>query len=749
MTGPATLSFGVRWPCHRFVFAGRAGGLKRIVSAEAAGKAGEHKAVAWPPHSEREGGTFPRWLPLFAFILVALLFPDPAYAYVGPGAGFAFISSFFTLLAAFFLGLFYLVTSPVRALIRALYAGRAPVGDVRRVVILGLDGMDPQLAEKYMAEGKLPNFCRLKEQGGFASLATSYPAISPVAWSSFMTGVDASHHNIFDFITRDPNTYLPMLSSAQVIAPRRTFSLGSWVLPLGKSRIIGYRRSRTFWNVLGASGVFSTVIRVPITFPVEKFNGVLLAGMCVPDLKGSQGSFAFYTTDRGDQREANAGSKFVVSSEGKVIRTRLYGPDNPLRRQKETLSAPLTIHVDEPAAKVTIEVCGQRVEIAPETYSPWVSVVFPAGFGFRARGICRFYAASLSPHLQLYVTPIQIDPGKPALPVSHPFVYSVYLSKLLGRFSTLGLAEDTSAFNEGFLDEKAFLDQAYLYQEERERVFFSALERTRRGVCACVFDVTDRIQHMFFNSLDDRASPGKADAARYRGVIEDLYRRMDALLGRTLDKLTADDVLFIMSDHGFSAFRRGVNLNTWLHRHGYLVLKDGKTTGTEWLRDVDWERTRAYSLGLAGIFVNRKGREARGIVNPDGELRALKAELARELSGLRDPATSDVAITRALDTERSFPGPYADEGPDLLVCYNRGYRSSWDCATGRVTEEVFEDNKKPWSGDHCMDPELVPGVLFSNRRLKVEKPDIKDIAPTVLKLFGVPVPSYMKGKTLV
>jgi len=616
-------------------------------------------------------------------------------------------------------------------------------------VIVGLDGMDPQLAEKYMSEGKLPNFSGLKGHGGFAPLATSYPAISPVAWSSFMTGVDASHHNIFDFITRDPDTYLPMLSSAQVTAPRRTLSLGSWVFPLGKPRIIGYRRSRTFWSVLGASGIFSTVIRVPITFPVEEFNGVLLAGMCVPDLKGSQGSFTFYTTDPSDKREASAGSKFLVAREGDVIRTHLYGPDNPLRRTKEPLSVPLTIHVREAAGKVVIEVSGERVEIAQQSYSPWVPVVFRAGFGFKARGICRFYVAGVRPHLQIYVTPIQIDPAKPVLPVSHPLVYSVYLSKLLGRFSTLGLAEDTSAFNEGFLDEKGFLDQAWLYQEERERVFFSALDKTRRGLCACVFDVTDRIQHMFFNSLDGAAGPGGAEASRYRGVIEELYVRMDALIGRTLEKLGPDDVLFIMSDHGFSAFRRGVNLNTWLHCHGYLVLKDGKTTGAEWLQDVDWEKTRAYSLGLAGIFINRKGREARGIVDQDGSLRALKGELVRELSGLRDPATSELAITRVLDTERSFPGPYAEEGPDLLVCYNRGFRSSWECATGRVTETVFEDNEKPWSGDHCMDPQLVPGVLFSNRRLKAEKPDIKDIAPTVLQLFGVPVPSYMTGKRLV
>ncbi|RPI29450.1 MAG: nucleotide pyrophosphatase [Acidobacteria bacterium] len=668
-----------------------------------------------------------------------LLWPSQAHAYVGPGAGFAFISSFFTLLAAFFLGLFYLISSPIRALVRAFYAGRAPTGEVRRVVIVGLDGMDPQLAEKFMAEGKLPNFRRLKDRGGFAPLATSFPAISPVAWSSFMTGVDASHHNIFDFITRDPGTYLPMLSSAQVMGPRRTFSLGSWVLPAGKARIIGYRRSRTFWSVLGEKGIFSSVIRVPITFPVEKFNGVLLAGMCVPDLKGTQGSFAFYTTNPDDKREASAGTKYLVENHAGLIKAEIYGPDNPLRSGSQPLRAPLTIRINERkgAGKVVIEVSGRRVEVVPETYSPWVQVVFPAGLGFRVRGICRFYVKSLNPHFELYVTPLQIDPAKPALPVSHPLVYSVYLSKLLGSFATLGLAEDTSALNEGFLDDKGFLDQAYLYHDERERQFFSALRRTTRGLCACVFDVTDRIQHMFFTSPN------------HQGVIEDLYVRMDAMIGRTLQELGEDDALFVMSDHGFSAFRRGVNLNTWLSQNGYLVLKDEKTTGREWFGDVDWDRTRAYSLGLAGIFINRKGREARGTVDQDGELKALKAELAGRLGGLRDPRTAETAITRVLDTEGSFPGPYAAEGPDLLVCYNRGFRSSWECATGQVTSEVFEDNQKPWSGDHCMDPEMVPGVLFANRPLKEGKPDIKDLAPTVLRLFGVAVPSYMKGKRLV
>ncbi len=693
---------------------------------------------------------------LLLVLLLALNLLAPltvAHAYVGPGAGFAFVSSFLTLLAGFLLGLFYLVTSPIRLLLRALVRGRRRrTSSVTRVVILGLDGMDPQLAERYMKQGKLPNFRALAQQGGFARLATSCPAVSPVAWSSFMTGVDASHHNIFDFITRDPKTYEPMLSSASVKPPRRTLSIGPWHVPLGRPRITSFRRSRAFWSILGEHGVFSSVIRVPITFPVERFRGVLLAGMCVPDLRGSQGTYSFYTTNRsvGPGKE---GGRVVVARDANRVEARLLGPENSIRDGAEPLSVPFSLEVDDGAGTAMLKIDGQTIRLEERKHSAWVQVKFRAGLGIRVSGICRFYLKSVSPHFELYVTPVQIDPERPALPLSHPAVYSMYLSRLLGRFATLGLAEDTSAVNEGVLDPDGFLEQAYLYHEEREQMFFDALEKTREGMCACVFDVTDRIQHMFFRAVADEAPGAAASPGDYerrgRDAVEELYVRMDGLLGRLMGKLGAKDVLLVMSDHGFAPFRRGVNLNTWLFQNGYLALKDGRTTSSEWLREVDWSKTRAFSLGLAGIFVNRKGRESQGVVNEDGELAELRRELASKLGELVDPATGTQAVTRVLETEKAFPGPYASDGPDLLVCYPRGYRVSWEGASGKVTDAVFEENDRAWSGDHCMDPELVPGVLFANRKLTNPKPDIKDIAPTVLSLFGVPIPPHMKGKAVI
>jgi predicted AlkP superfamily phosphohydrolase/phosphomutase len=691
-----------------------------------------------------------RLLALALALLGTAIVAPGAEAYIGPGAGFAVLSSFLVLAVSFVLALLSLLLWPFRLLLAAVRGRRGRrAASVDRVVILGLDGLDPSLTDTFMGEGKLPNFARLRAQGAFTPLATSYPSISPAAWSSFMTGVDCSFHNIFDFLTRDPRTYMPVLSSAEISGPR-TVRVGKYKIPMGRPRVKLLRRSRPFWKLLGDHGVWSSIIRVPITFPPEKFHGVCLSGMCAPDLRGTQGTFSYYTTRPGVAEAREGGICVPVSREGNVIRTALQGPSDELRTKGGYLTTPLVLTIDDAAQRIVAEISSQRVVLEPRKYSPWVPVSFAAAPGFKVHGICRFYVRELGPHLDLYVTPVQIDPERPALPVSHPVIYSVYLSKLVDRFGTLGLAEDTWALNEGVIDEDAFLEQAYLYFDERERQFLAALDKTRKGLTVCVFDTPDRIQHMFFRTLDDNhpANEGK-ETARYKGVIEETYRRMDALVGRTLDRLDDRSVLMVMSDHGFSPFRRGVNINTWLLQNGYLTLKDGKTTSGEWFADVDWSRTKAYCLGLTGMFINRKGREGRGIVGEGAELAALKRELVSKLSGLVDTDRGELAIREVMDTAAMFHGPYLDSGPDLLLGYNLGFRTSWECASGKVTTSVFENNTRRWSGDHCIDPKLVPGIFFCNRPITGRQPDIRDIAPTVLSLFGVPVPAYMDGHSLI
>lgn len=675
----------------------------------------------------------------------------PLQAYVGPGAGFAFLSSFLVLFLTFFLAVFSFLTWPIRFLIRMIKGQRAYKKSlINKLVIIGLDGMEPTLVEKFISEGKLPNFSKIKKTGAYTRLQTTTPAISPVAWSSFMTGTNPSKHNIFDFLSRDPRTYLPDLSSARIGKPKKTLSLGKYNIPLSKPEIKGLRKSIPFWKILGKEGIFSTILRVPITFPPEKFSGHLLSGMCAPDLKGSQGTFFFYTTDKEKVQKREGGIIIPVNITENKIETTISGPENNLLKKEEELRLPLTITIDEDKKGAVLEVSGQRLKLKSNTFSEWIKLTFRPGLGMKIRAICRFYISQIHPHFEMYITPLNIDPEKPALPISHPFIYSVYLAKLRGSFITLGEANDTWALNEGALSEEAFLELTYSNHQEWEDMLFNAIDKTRKGLVTCVFETTDSIQHMFWRYLDkDHPAAQSGPTKMSAQVIEELYVKMDSLVGKTLEKLDGKSAMIIMSDHGFKSFRRGVNLNSWFYLNGYLSLKEGKKESEEWFKDVDWEKTRVYALGLGGIYLNQKGREAKGVVNPGEETKSLKKELLEKLNGLKDDEKDSAAINKVFDRDELLPGPYKDNCPDLIVGYNEGYRISWDSVTGKVNETVFEDNTKAWSGDHCIDPRLVPGIFFCTQKINTTSPSIMDIAPTVLTLFGLEIPPHMDGHSLI
>lgn len=681
--------------------------------------------------------------------VAVLVLPAPAQAYIGPGAGFAIAGSFLAVFLAVASAVLMLLLWPFRYLLRKLTQKRVPHRPLaRRVVVLGLDGLDYRVTRELLDRGELPNLARLQAQGSFRPLGSTLPPISPVAWSTFQTGVNPGKHNIYDFITPDPQTYRPKLSSVEIQSTRRTWRLGPWSWTFTRPVVRLLRKSQPFWSLLSEYGVFSAILRVPITFPPEKLRGVQLSAMCVPDLRGTQGTFSHYTSRPVAAGETAKDYRSTVTVVDGAVRAVLIGPEHPKDPTAAPLQTPFTIRWKD-HHRAILEVDGQTIELTVGEYSAWISLRFRWGWWSSVRGICRFLLMSTEPYFELYITPINIDPEQPVLPIGYPQLYPNYLAKRQGPYATLGLAEDTTGLSEQVLHDQVFLQQCLDTDRERETMFFDGLSKVSQGLVVCVFDGTDRMQHMFWR-YHDPDHPARPDVLRpaQENVIEDLYRRMDDLVGRTMTRCQQPDtVLMVLSDHGFNTFRRGVDLNRWLEQEGYLVVDDERR-GEEYLAGIDWSRTRAFCIGLTGIFLNRKDRFSQGTVESGAEAEQLAEELARKLGNLTDPQYQCPAIRKVYRAAKAYRGPYKDSAPDLIIGYEEGYRVSWYSANGKTAREIFSDNTKAWSGDHCVDPSVVPGVLFCNREITEEQPRLIDMAPTILTLLGAPVPDYMDGRAL-
>jgi len=693
---------------------------------------------------------------LLLLVLIPAALTVPLSAYVGPGAGFAFAGSFFFIFAAFFLAIFNFLTFPIRALIKYIKRFKTVKNaKYKRVIVIGFDGMDYNLLGRFMKEGKkFPNFQKLAEEGTYSPLWSTEPPISPVAWSTFSTGVNPGKHNIFDFLTTDRNTYMPKMAGSDILPPKRTLKFGNIEIPLSKPKIELKRKSQSFWKIVSSKGIFTSVLRVPFTFPPEKFNGLMLAGLGTPDLRGTQGTFTFYSDKQGEDFDISEGvfeKLEKIESKTNCYKGKIKGPANPFRRDASYLEIPFTLDMDFSSHSAIMKIGKESFRLEQGKISEWIRLEFKAGM-IKVAGIAQWVLAKANEGetVQLYLSPINIDPEKPTMPISHPKIFSVYLSKLMGSYATLGMAEDTWALNEKVLSEELFIEQVYRYHDERVETFFDTFKKYKSGLIVQVFEATDRIQHMFWRYFKDSGSPAEHTSTNpdVRDAIFNCYKAMDDFLGKLLPKMRKDDLLIIVSDHGFNAFNHGFNLNTWLHKEGYLVLNEGKTTSGKWYADVDWSKSKAYGQGLNGIFLNLKGREKYGIVEPGKEENELKEEIKRKLMDVVDSKTNKKPVKSAFKREELYRGPYTPNAPDVVVGYSVGYRVSWESAVNYIGETLFSDNTRLWSGDHAFTRDAVPGIFFCNKKIKQKDTMIADISPTILSALGIKPPAFIDGKDL-
>jgi predicted AlkP superfamily phosphohydrolase/phosphomutase len=620
-----------------------------------------------------------------------------------------------------------------------------------KVIILGMDGLDPHLLEVWMKAGKLPTFVKVSGEGDFRRLATSLPPQSPVAWSNFIAGTDPGGHGIFDFVNRDPQTYIPTFSPAETSAAKHTIRIGDIIFPLSGGQVRNLRRGEAFWQVLERYDIPATVFKMPSNYPPVPSRQRTLSGMNTPDIKGTYGIFNYYTNEQKTMTHEVDGGRFhQVYVIGNRVEAKLPGPYNSFKRESPEVELDFQVFLDprEPVAKIAIQ--GQEFILREKEWSGWKRIRFGLIPTQSVSGICLFYLKEVRPRFKLYVSPINIDPASPALPISTPESYAQELERRFGPFFTKGLPADTHALDNDVLDDSEFLALDDKILRESEAMLDYELERFDSGLLFYYFSSTDQRQHMFWRLLDPQHPAYDAKLAeRFGSVIEDTYVAMDRILDRTLRRVDKDTVLIIMSDHGFNAFRRGFNLNTWLVQNGYHILRDPRRqVESSFFDNTNWGRTKAYGVGLNGLYVNQRGRERDGIVAAGTEKDILLAELVQKLEALVDPLTGERPILKAFIAKDTYRGPYLETAPDIVLGFNRGYRISWASPLGGFPRDVLEDNRQKWSGDHMSAPETLWASLIVNRKVRAASPALYDITATILDLFGAEKAPGMIGSSI-
>src|SRR5690348_1661748 len=630
-----------------------------------------------------------------------------------------------------------------------------------QVVVLGFDGADPTLISKYVAAGRLPNLARRARTGTFKPLATTNPPESPVAWASFATGINPGATGIFDFLKRDPKTYLPQLALVDKRKPEFLFSL----IPIRPPEAINERHGTPFYAAAADAGYKVTVLRMPLEFPPSKVpGGKLLAGLGLPDVRGTWGTFFYFGTDLTpwDVGDTEFGGKLVrLTVKDNRATAQVDGPPDPTAKKFSRISVPVEFTVAPAGKTVTIRLGGNSENVGEGEWSRWFRSKFPVTPFVSINAISRFYVLETSPDLRIYMTPLNIDPVHPILPISYPAEFSAQLARTYGLYKTLGWWHDTWALNEERISDGVFLQDCWRTSKRLEDMTLDELRNNPPSLMVSIFTFTDSIQHMFFRLIDPQHPRYDPEEARaYGGAIQQAYERMDEIVGQVLKAMKPGATLIIVSDHGFHTWRWGFNTNTWLVQNGYMTLKNPGTGGKKYkLEDlsgqgsffpnVDWSRTRAYALGLGQIYLNERGREGKGIVSPGPEADQLLHEIQQKLLAYRDPDNGQPVLRNVYLSRDIDHGAYMKDAPDLQLNFQIGYRTSWQTALGAIPSGIVVANTRKWSGDHCAsDPSDTPGIFFCNRALESARPGILDIAPTALKILGAAPPGQLDGKPL-
>ncbi len=624
-----------------------------------------------------------------------------------------------------------------------------------RVVILGFDGVEPSIAEHMMEAGELPHLASLREQGTYKPLNTANPPQSPTAWSSFTTCKFPGNHGVYDFLRRKPHNYLPDVGFGKAVQATLTPD-GSVATP---AHFDSVRKGESFWAEADRQGARCKILVVPFAFPAETLSeGCMLCGLGVPDLRGTTSTFYSFSDSYARKENVSGGIQFPLQFDGDKAVVTVPGARNPqVRRSGDPgayVEARIEFTANRSAHSVVIKLPSETVDVHVGEWTKWIEWSFEVTPKFTIRAISRFYVLEAGEHVRVYMACLQFHPKDPYMPISTPETYSGELADRYGLYKTIGWIYDTHALRQDALLEDTFLDDVQKTMAFREQVTLDELDRGEFDLLVAAWTGTDRVAHLFWRFRDPKHPLYTEEGAKkYGRAVENTYLKMDEIVGKVIDKLKEDDLLLVMSDHGFHSFRRGLNVNTWLIRNGYLAVKGQTDSATAfndepYLQGYDWSKSKAYSLGLGSIFLNLRGREGEGTVDPS-EAEAVIQEIREKLLALTDPETGEKVFS-AIYTRDEYRGIAQEDAPDIQLGYAEGFQSTKSTVKGSAPKDLFEPNTDKWSGEHASsDVALTPGIFFSNRPIGDKEPRIVDLGVTALQYLGVQVPKDFEGQGLL
>ncbi len=618
-----------------------------------------------------------------------------------------------------------------------------------RVVILGFDGVDPAIADSMIEAGELPNLDALRKQGSYVKLGSSNPPQSPTAWSSFATGKHPGNHGVYDFLRRIPSRYMPRVGFGSPTALGLAAD-GSLEKAPGFNSV---RKGDSFWKVANEQGAKVKVLAVPFSFPVDELeDSCMLSGLGVPDLRGTTSTYFLMSDEFGKQQQLAGGVKLPLKFDGARATVNVEGLKNP--KTKQYVSLPVSVTADRAARSVEVKIPFQSVTLKEGEWSEWLEWCFDVTPKYKAHAVSRIHVLEAGKTVRLYMTCLQFHPEKQYIPFTNPESYGKDLLDRYGFFKTIGWIYDTKALQQDAITEDLFLEDVRNTMAWREALTLDEIERGEFDLLVSAWTGTDRVSHLFWHYRDKEHPMYNAEgAAKYGKAVEDTYKRMDETVGKAMGKLNDDDLLLVMSDHGFHGFRRAFNVNTWLVRNGYLAVRgksnaETATNPKRFLLGYDWSKSQAYGLGLGSIFLNLRGREGKGIVERK-QADGLIQEIREKLLQVTDPE-SGAKVFSEIYTRDEYKGIAEGDAPDLQLGFAEGYQADKEGAVGMAGPNLFSDNMDKWSGDHAAsDTATTPGILFSNKALTKNAPHLVDISATALSYLGKIAPDDLEGEPLL